>query len=48
MFGGVCAVLCGLGVISPPPNVSESKLFHFLWVGPLAIIIGLFEFFGTR
>jgi hypothetical protein len=47
-LGGICGLLCGLGVISPPPNTSESRLLHFLWIGPLAIILGLIEFFGNH
>ena len=48
VLGGLCAMLRGLGVISPPPNISESRLSHFMWIGPLVIILGLIEFFGNR
>ena len=45
---GFCALLCGLGVISPPKSTSESMVLHFLWIGPFAIIVGLIQFFGSR
>ena len=56
MFGiivvaaGLYATLCGFGVLSPPPNTRAPNLsvVHFLWIGPLAILIGVLEIFGTR
>jgi hypothetical protein len=45
---GLYATLCGSGVLSPPPNTSDSKIVHFMWIGPLAIFIGILEIFGTH
>jgi len=45
---GLCATLCGFGVLSPPPNTSAARIAHFLWVGPLAIVIGILEIIATR
>lgn len=45
---GLCATLCGFGVLSPPPDTSDAKLAHFLWVGPLAIVLGILEIVATR
>lgn len=46
--GGLYATLCGFGVLSAPPNTSDSKIVHFMWIGPLAILIGIVEIIGTR
>ena len=45
---GFAATLCGCGVISRPKNVSDRSVIHYRWMGPLGILIGLLEIFGTR
>jgi hypothetical protein len=48
LLAGFCATLCGFGVLSPPANTPESRTVHYLWMGPVAMVIGLLEIIGTR
>ena len=46
--GGMGATLCGFGLISPPKGTSEKTLTIYMFVGPLGIILGLLQYFGSR
>ena len=48
VVGGIGATLYGFRIISPPKNTSERTLNIYMFVGPLGVILGLLQYFGSR